>query len=72
MPYAAGEPDLLDGLDLAFNRGKGGYRSEGRGHAGEHAREEIFDPIISTLPFTDVDEVIRRGNATTFGLGSGV
>src|SRR5689334_2763421 len=36
------------------------------------AREEIFGPVISAIPFTDVDEVMRRGNATTFGLGSGV
>jgi 5-carboxymethyl-2-hydroxymuconic-semialdehyde dehydrogenase len=36
------------------------------------AQEEIFGPVISAIPFTDVDEVIQRGNATTFGLGSGV
>jgi aldehyde dehydrogenase (NAD+) len=36
------------------------------------AREEIFGPVISAIPFTDIDDVIRRGNATTFGLGSGV
>ena len=36
------------------------------------AQEEIFGPLISAIPFTDVDEVIRRGNATTFGLGSDV
>jgi aldehyde dehydrogenase (NAD+) len=36
------------------------------------AREEIFGPVISAIPFTDLDEVISRGNATTFGLGSGV
>jgi aldehyde dehydrogenase (NAD+) len=36
------------------------------------AQEEIFGPVISAIPFTDVDEVIKRGNATTFGLGSGV
>ena len=36
------------------------------------AQEEIFGPVISAIPFTDVDEVIRRGNATTFGLGSGI
>src|SRR5262249_19855740 len=34
------------------------------------AREEIFGPVISAIPFTDVDELIRRANATTFGLGS--
>jgi aldehyde dehydrogenase (NAD+) len=36
------------------------------------AQEEIFGPVISAMPFTGVDEVIRRGNVTTFGLGSGV
>jgi aldehyde dehydrogenase (NAD+) len=36
------------------------------------AQEEIFGPVISAIAFTDVDEVIRRGNATTFGLVSGV
>ena len=36
------------------------------------AQEEIFGPVISAIPFTDIDEVIRRGNATSFGLGSGV
>ena len=36
------------------------------------AREEIFGPVISALPFTDLDEIARRANATNFGLGSGV
>jgi aldehyde dehydrogenase (NAD+) len=36
------------------------------------AQEEIFGPVISAIPFTDVDEVITRGNRTSFGLGSGV
>jgi aldehyde dehydrogenase (NAD+) len=36
------------------------------------AREEIFGPVISAMPFDDVDEVIRRGNDTPYGLGSGV
>jgi aldehyde dehydrogenase (NAD+) len=36
------------------------------------AREEIFGPVISAIPFTDIEEVIQRGNATNFGLGSGV
>ena len=36
------------------------------------AQEEIFGPVISAIPFTDVEEVIRRGNATTFALDSGV
>jgi aldehyde dehydrogenase (NAD+) len=36
------------------------------------AREEIFGPVISAMPFDDVEEVIRRGNDTPYGLGSGV
>lgn len=36
------------------------------------AREEIFGPVISAIPFDDVDEVIQRSNRTDFGLGSGV
>jgi aldehyde dehydrogenase (NAD+) len=36
------------------------------------AQEEIFGPVISATPFTDIEEVIERGNKTQFGLGSGV
>jgi aldehyde dehydrogenase (NAD+) len=36
------------------------------------AQEEIFGPVISAIPFNDIDEVIQRGNNTMFGLGSGV
>ncbi|MBV9749870.1 MAG: aldehyde dehydrogenase family protein [Acetobacteraceae bacterium] len=36
------------------------------------AQEEIFGPVLSAIPFTDIDEVIERGNRTAFGLGSGV
>ncbi len=36
------------------------------------AQEEIFGPVISAIPFTDIDEVILRANRTSFGLGSGV
>jgi aldehyde dehydrogenase (NAD+) len=36
------------------------------------AREEIFGPVLSAIPFDDFDEVVRRANDTRFGLGSGV
>ena len=36
------------------------------------AREEVFGPVLSAMPFDDIEEVIRRANATPFGLGAGV
>jgi aldehyde dehydrogenase (NAD+) len=36
------------------------------------AREEIFGPVVSAIPFDDLDEVVRRANDTPFGLGSGI
>ncbi|CAF1429207.1 unnamed protein product [Adineta steineri] len=36
------------------------------------AREEIFGPIMSVLKFDSYDEVIKRANSTSFGLGAGV
>lgn len=36
------------------------------------AREEIFGPVISALPFDDIDDMLRRANDTDYGLASGV
>jgi betaine-aldehyde dehydrogenase len=36
------------------------------------AREEIFGPVMTVLPFEGEDEVIERANATEFGLAAGV
>ncbi|MES2979748.1 MAG: aldehyde dehydrogenase family protein [Pseudomonadota bacterium] len=35
-------------------------------------QEEIFGPVISALPFDSVEEVVRRANDTSYGLGAGV
>lgn len=36
------------------------------------AQEEIFGPVMSVLPFRTVEEVIDRGNRTTYGLAAAV
>ncbi|MGW5951592.1 MULTISPECIES: aldehyde dehydrogenase DhaS [Bacillus cereus group] len=36
------------------------------------AKEEIFGPVISAIPFNDIDEVIERANKSQFGLAAGV
>ena len=36
------------------------------------ARDEIFGPVASVLPFDTIDEVVERSNNTDFGLGGGV
>lgn len=36
------------------------------------AREEIFGPVLSVLPFDDLDDAVRRANATPYGLAAGV
>lgn len=34
------------------------------------AREEVFGPVLSIFRFDDLDEVVRRANATRFGLSA--
>lgn len=36
------------------------------------AKDEIFGPVQSILKFKDLDEVIKRANATRYGLAAGV
>lgn len=36
------------------------------------AKEEIFGPVISALPFEDLDELIERANRTDYGLAAGL
>jgi len=66
----------------------GGHRASASGLDGGHfieptvfgavsdemriAREEIFGPVISALPFDTLDEVVERANATPYGLAAGI
>jgi aldehyde dehydrogenase (NAD+) len=36
------------------------------------AKEEIFGPVMNIMKFKDIDDVIARGNRTTFGLAAAV
>jgi acyl-CoA reductase-like NAD-dependent aldehyde dehydrogenase len=36
------------------------------------AREEVFGPVLSVIPFRDEDDAVRIANDTAYGLGAGV
>jgi aldehyde dehydrogenase (NAD+) len=36
------------------------------------AKDEIFGPVVSVLPFKGIDEVIQRGNQTFYGLAAAI
>jgi acyl-CoA reductase-like NAD-dependent aldehyde dehydrogenase len=36
------------------------------------AREEIFGPVLSVIPFSDVDDALAQGNDTDYGLAAAV
>ena len=36
------------------------------------AREEIFGPVVTVIPFDDEDDALRQANDTVYGLGAGV
>jgi phenylacetaldehyde dehydrogenase len=42
------------------------------GEDARSAREEIFGPVVTALPFDDVDDLARRANGTEYGLAAGV
>jgi aldehyde dehydrogenase (NAD+) len=71
----------------AIVRAGGGRLSEGRLASGNFVaptvfsdatdamsivQEEIFGPVISALPFDDLDNAVERANATPYGLAAGV
>jgi acyl-CoA reductase-like NAD-dependent aldehyde dehydrogenase len=66
----------------------GGSRAAGEGYDGGYfvqptvladttndmrvAREEIFGPVVSVMPFASEEELVRKANDTFYGLGSGI
>jgi len=79
---------ILGYVDLGQKQGAkllaGGKRSGDRGFFVEPtifdnvkddmaiAKDEIFGPVVSVLPFTGVEEVIDRANRTSYGLAAAI
>ncbi|MBO0722290.1 MAG: aldehyde dehydrogenase family protein [Blastocatellia bacterium] len=66
----AGGPDMPEGLDR-------GYFVRPTVFANVRndmtiAREEIFGPVLSIIPYEDEDDAVRIANDTTYGLSGGV
>lgn len=36
------------------------------------AQEEIFGPVVSAIPFNDLNDAVFQGNETTYGLAAGI
>lgn len=50
------QPTIFDGVDNSMRI----------------AREEIFGPVLSVIPFTDEDDAVTQANDSTYGLGAAV
>jgi aldehyde dehydrogenase (NAD+) len=67
---AYGGPEAPEGVERGFYLRPtvfGGVRPE-----MTIAQEEIFGPVLSVLPYTDVDDAVRIANSTRYGLAGGV
>jgi acyl-CoA reductase-like NAD-dependent aldehyde dehydrogenase len=70
VPATGGERATGDGLDSGYYVRPTVFRDAT--NTMTIAREEIFGPVVTVIPFKDVDDAILQGNATTYGLGAGV
>ena len=71
------------GLDEGAKLLTGGEKGEGQGYFVKPtvmeakdemtiAREEIFGPVLAVMPFEELSDVVKRANATRYGLAAGV
>jgi aldehyde dehydrogenase (NAD+) len=67
---------VAGGGRAAVGNGKGYYVEptifDGVTNRMKIAREEIFGPVLSVIPFRSVEEAIAEGNATSYGLAAAV
>jgi aldehyde dehydrogenase (NAD+) len=67
---------VAGGARAKVGDGKGFYVEptifDGVSNTMKIAREEIFGPVLSVIPFKSVEEGIAQGNATSYGLAAAV
>ena len=67
---------LVAGGDRPAGLSKGYYLNptifDGVTNDMQIAREEIFGPVLATIPFKSVDEALAKGNDTLYGLSAAV
>ena len=67
---------VAGGQRASVGNGKGYYGEptifDGVSNTMTIAREEIFGPVLSVIPFKSVEEGIAQGNATSYGLAAAV
>ena len=75
---------LESGLNEGAEALVGGKKKEGRGYFVEPTvmvktnpnmkivREEIFGPVVTASPFTDLDQLVAEANNSEYGLAAGV
>jgi acyl-CoA reductase-like NAD-dependent aldehyde dehydrogenase len=67
---------LVTGGDRPAGLPKGYYLNptlfDGVSNDMKLAREEIFGPVLATIPFKSVDEALAKGNDTLYGLSAAV
>ena len=44
----------------------------GMAHDAKVMQEEIFGPVVTAVPFTDVEELVPRANGSMYGLAAGI
>ncbi len=68
---------VAGGGPSALAKEAGGYFVEptvfdGATNAMRLSREEIFGPVLAAIPFREIEDVVREGNDSLYGLAAGV